>query len=62
MGPRARYLSPVETIGPGELVRVAGRGPDLDGIVFDVPSHSKVVVPWLNPAEGRRYARFILRP
>jgi hypothetical protein len=49
---RARYLFPVETIGPGELVRVAGRGPDLDGIVFDIPSHSKVVVAVVEPGRG----------
>jgi hypothetical protein len=49
---RARYLFPVETIAPGELVQVAGRGPDLDGIVFDVPSHSKVVVAVVEPGRG----------
>ena len=49
---RARYLFTVETIGPGELVRVAGRGPDLDGIVFDVASHSKVVVAVVEPGRG----------
>ena len=49
---RARYLVPVETIAAGELVRVAGRGPDLDGIVFDVPSHSKVVVAVVEPGRG----------
>jgi hypothetical protein len=49
---RARYLFLVETIAPGELVRVAGRGPDLDGIVFDVPSHSKVVVAVVEPGRG----------
>ena len=50
--PRTRYLYPVETIAPGELVRVAGRGPDLDGIVFDIPSHSKVVVAVVEPGRG----------
>ncbi len=49
---RARYLVPVETIAPGELVRVAGRGPDLNGIVFDVPSQSKVVVAVVEPGRG----------
>ena len=42
----------METIGPGELVRVAGRGPDLDGIVFDLPSQSKVVVAVVEPGRG----------
>jgi hypothetical protein len=28
----------------GDLVKVAGGGPELDGIVFDMPSRSKVVV------------------
>jgi hypothetical protein len=51
-GHQTRYLFPVETIAPGELVRVAGRGPDLDGIVFDVPSHSKVVVAVVEPGRG----------
>lgn len=51
-GRRARYILLVETIAPGELVRVAGRGPDLDGIVFDVPSQSKVVVAVVEPGRG----------
>jgi hypothetical protein len=42
----------METTSPGELVRVAGRGPDLDGIVFDVPSHTKVVVAVVEPGRG----------
>jgi hypothetical protein len=29
---------------PGTLVKVATGGPELDGIVFDTPSRSKVVV------------------
>lgn len=49
---RARDRFPVEGIGAGELVRVAGRGPDLDGIVFDIPSHSKVVVAVVEPGRG----------
>jgi hypothetical protein len=36
----------------GELVRVAGAGPELDGIVFDTPSRSKVVVAVVDPARG----------
>jgi hypothetical protein len=34
----------METTLPGQLVKVATGGPELDGIVFDTPSHSKVVV------------------
>jgi hypothetical protein len=34
----------MEPISAGELVKVAGGGPELDGIVFDVPSRSKVIV------------------
>jgi hypothetical protein len=36
----------------GELVRVAGPGPELDGIVFDTPSKSKVVVAVVDPGRG----------
>ncbi|HET9718541.1 MAG TPA: hypothetical protein VFP55_00530 [Solirubrobacteraceae bacterium] len=36
----------------GGLVSVAGRGPALDGIVFDVPSSSKVVVAVVDPKRG----------
>jgi hypothetical protein len=36
----------------GELVRVAGGGPQLNGIVFDVPSRSKVVVAVLDRSRG----------
>jgi hypothetical protein len=36
----------------GELVRVAGDGPQLDAIVFDTPSGSKVVVAVMDPARG----------
>ena len=37
---------------PGELVKVAAGGPTLDGIVFDVPSRSKVVVAVVDPKRG----------
>jgi hypothetical protein len=40
------------THGEGELVRVAADGPQLDGIVFDTPSRSKVVVAVVDPARG----------
>jgi hypothetical protein len=44
-----------EPIAPGGLVRVAGSGPELDGIVFDLPSSSKVVVAVMDPARGPRF-------
>jgi len=37
---------------PGELVKVAGARTELDGIVFDTPSSSKVVVAVVDPARG----------
>lgn len=42
----------MESISAGELVKVSGDGPELDGIVFDTPSRSKVVVAVLDPARG----------
>lgn len=36
----------------GDLVRVAGGGPELDGIVFDTPSRTKVVVAVVDPSRG----------
>jgi hypothetical protein len=36
----------------GDLVKVATRGPTLDGIVFDVPSASKVVVAVMDRGRG----------
>jgi hypothetical protein len=42
----------MESVSPGELVKVAGAGPDLDGIVFDTPSGSKVVVAVMDPSRG----------
>ncbi len=33
-------------------MKVAGGGPELDGIVFDVPSRSKVVVAVVDPTRG----------
>jgi hypothetical protein len=38
------YAVPMDTVSVGGLVKVAVGGPDLDGIVFDVPSRSKVIV------------------
>lgn len=42
----------MESISEGERVRVASGGPELDGIVFDVPSKTKVVVAVVDPARG----------
>jgi hypothetical protein len=42
----------MESTGPGDLVRVAAGGPELDGIVFDVPSRTKVIVAVVDPARG----------
>jgi hypothetical protein len=36
----------------GELVKVAGAGPALDGIVFDTPSRTKVVVAVIDSGRG----------
>lgn len=37
---------------PGERVKLTGEGPELDGIVFDVPSRTKVLVAVVDPAKG----------
>jgi hypothetical protein len=42
----------VETAAIGDLVSVAGAGPALDGIVYDTPSPSKVVVAVVDPRRG----------
>jgi hypothetical protein len=42
----------MNSIEAGELVKVAGGGPVLDGIVFDTPSSTKVVVAVVDPARG----------
>jgi len=42
----------METTSPGELVKVASGGPELDGIVFDTPSRAKVVVAVVKPGGG----------
>ncbi|HZL48569.1 MAG TPA: hypothetical protein VFC30_06095 [Solirubrobacteraceae bacterium] len=42
----------MEPLSVGELVKVAGDGPELDGIVFDTPSRSKVVVAVVDPSRG----------
>jgi hypothetical protein len=43
----------MESISPGELVKVTGeRGPAADGIVFDTPSRTKVVVAMVDGPRG----------
>ena len=42
----------MEPTSPGDLVRVASGGPELDGIVFDTPSRHKVVVAVVDPQRG----------
>ena len=39
-------------IAAGQLVKVATPGPQIDGIVFDVPSASKVLVAVIDRAKG----------
>ena len=45
----------MESMSVGDLVKVGGAGPELDGIVFDMPSHSKVVVAVMDPTRGPRF-------
>jgi hypothetical protein len=42
----------MESTSAGELVTVAGDGPQLDGIVFDTPSTTKVVVAVVDRGRG----------
>ncbi len=42
----------MEAADIGDLVIVASGGPKLDGIVFDTPSRTKVVVAVVDPARG----------
>ena len=42
----------------GELVRVADGGREIDGIVFDLPSRSKVVVAVMDPRRGPVFRTF----
>jgi hypothetical protein len=42
----------MESTQAGELVTVASGGPAVDGIVFDTPSNSKVVVAVMDPGRG----------
>jgi hypothetical protein len=42
----------VDTAGPGDLVTVADGSTELDGLVFDRPSNSKVIVAVVDPTRG----------
>jgi hypothetical protein len=42
----------MEPKSAGELVKVSSGGPELDGIVFDTPSRSKVVVAVVDAGRG----------
>jgi hypothetical protein len=42
----------MESTTAGDLVKVATGGPELDGIVFDVPSHNKAVVALMDSGRG----------
>jgi len=42
----------MESTSPGDLVTVAGDGPKVDGIVFDAPSPTKVVVAVVDRGRG----------
>ena len=44
----------MESTAPGDLVTVADGSMQLDGIVFDTPSSSKVVVAVVDPTRGPR--------
>jgi hypothetical protein len=48
----AEYAVTMEQTSPGDLVSVSSDGPDVDGIVFDVPSRAKVVVALVDPSRG----------
>lgn len=45
----------MESVQPGALVKVSGDGPERDGIVFDTPSTSKVVVAVVDARRGPRF-------
>jgi hypothetical protein len=49
---RPSTLLAMESIGAGDLVKVADDGRELDGIVFDTPSSSKVIVAVIDRTRG----------
>jgi hypothetical protein len=42
----------MESLAEGDLVKVANHGPEVDGILFDIPNSSKAVVAVIDPARG----------
>jgi hypothetical protein len=49
----------MEPTSAGQLVKVAAGGPeDLDGVAFDVPSSTKVVVAVVDPVRGPVFRTF----
>jgi hypothetical protein len=48
----------MEPINVGDLVKVATDGPQLDGVVFDRPSSSKVVVAVMDRSRGPVFRTF----
>jgi hypothetical protein len=42
----------MESVEVNQLVRVVNGGPEVDGIVFDTPASSKVVVAVVDPVRG----------
>lgn len=51
-GAGAQYAPWMEQTRTGDLVTVAGDGPRLDGIVFDLPSRTKAVVAVMDRGRG----------
>jgi hypothetical protein len=51
----------MDAISTGELVKVAGDGPELNGIVFDMPSRAKAVVAVVDPDRGPQFRTVPLR-
>jgi hypothetical protein len=48
----------MERTSDSELVKVADGGREVDGIVFDAPSRSKVTVAVMDPARGPQFRTF----
>ena len=49
---RSPKLMGMDALSAGELVKVADGGTELDGLVFDRPSNSKVIVAVVDPTRG----------
>ena len=48
----------MDAVSPGKLVRVVDGGAELDGVVFDRPSSSKVIVAVVDPTRGPLFRTF----